>query len=379
MSQNQQQSFTWLLTEHTPTCYYNSPHFYWKIDRCEQIDIGLTLEVTGRVARSADDGFLSKKRLMVESILVLDENTVSSDDWLSAFQQKLAVFRDRVRNRTVLLLGADAGGLAVSLVFGSQAHLSEELRQSFEETGTLHILAVSGLHVSLLMGVLREGSRVLGVGRHTAVFLLVGVTGYVLLVGLKPSVLRAWAMICVALVARYVLHRQYHSVVTLLFVAIGLLFFRPDWLLHPGWQLSVAATASILLLGRRFEHVLGAVTLFPEVNGFSDRTNNWQWMSVWKQSLSISLAAQVATLPLVLYHFGAAPVLSFIPGSILTILAGIVLSGLFFGLTTVLVVSLVAPTFSVVLSGLLTMTLTVFVSMVSFFAQIDWWLVEYSR
>lgn len=378
IEQQASHSFRWILTEHSPTCFYSSAYFYWKIDTCDQFQIGSLLEITGRVGNSSDDGLMSKKRLMIEDIADLTERSGSDHDWLSKIQQKLAIFRAAVQQKTILLLGADAGGLAVSLVFGTQAHLSEESRHSFELTGTLHILAVSGLHVSLLMSVVDGCAVRLRLGRGKAVFLAASVTAYIALVGFKPSVLRAWAMICVAIAARYVFHRQYHSMLTLCLVAAGLLLFRPDWLLHPGWQLSVAATASILLLGRRFEQFFGGLIVFPEISGYSDALKNWRWMTMLQQSVSISLAAQVVTTPAVLFHFGYTPLLSFIPGSILTIFAAGLLPGLFVGLFGVLGLSLITSDMAALISRPLSLMLDLFMTTVSFLARYDWWMIEYS-
>lgn len=368
--------FSWLLTEHTPTCFYNNSYFYWKIDSCVDLPIGSFLEVIGRVSPESDDSFTSKKRLMISSISMLSERAVSDDDWLRNFLRQQAILRDQVQSRLIDLLGESVGGIALSLVLGTQAYLDQSYRHNFEITGTLHILAVSGLHVSLLLGVVDRGMSAFSTGKLKATLLWMVVSGYVLLVGYKPSVLRAWGMLSLALCARYLFHRQYNSLQSLVVVAMVLVIIRPDWLFHPGWQLSVAATGSILVCAHRFSALIGKLTLLPEVNGFSSSSSSFSFFHLWKQSLSISLAAQFATFPLVLFHFGSAPMLGFIPGSVLTMVAGVLLYLLFPLVVGTLVLEVISPHMALIGANLIALLLESFVQLVSLWAQIDWWLVE---
>ena len=116
---------------------------------------------------------------------------------------------------------------------------------------------------------------------------------FVLLAGPQPSVLRAVLMGALALGVVESGHRS-RPLGILLASALALLLVRPDWLLDVGFQLSVAATAGLLLTARPLEAKLAGPT----------PSKARQWLAV---AVSVPLAASLWTLPLQLLHFGSVP------------------------------------------------------------------------
>ncbi|MDA1247162.1 MAG: ComEC/Rec2 family competence protein [Cyanobacteria bacterium] len=185
--------------------------------------------------------------------------------------------------------GPDNGSVLAALVLGSAVvPVPAELREAFRAAGLSHALAASGFHLSVLLGVMLPlGAGLPRLGRLSlaaAAMLL-----FVLLAGPQPSVLRAALMGALAL---GVLECGYRGrpLGILAASALALLLARPEWLLDVGFQLSVVATAALVVSARPLE--LGLRRWLPG------------WLAV---ATAVPLAASLYTLPLQLLHFGVVP------------------------------------------------------------------------
>lgn len=186
--------------------------------------------------------------------------------------------------------------ISSALILGVKDELDNSIRQAYADTGTMHVLAVSGLHVGLVYGVLmfllaRIGST--DRQRWVGAILMLGVLWlYAFITGLSPSVMRAVLMFSLVTVG-IALRRRTVVYNTIAFAALVLLYINPFNLLEVGFQLSFLA-------------VLGIVYLQPRLSKVWETPNralNWLWLS-----LTVSVAAQVATTPLSLYYFHQFPV-----------------------------------------------------------------------
>lgn len=196
-------------------------------------------------------------------------------------------------------LGFEGDRLAVlsALTIGDRTDLSESVYESYSVAGTSHVLALSGLHTGLLYALFFflfksvTGRR--GIGRKVnAVFLFVLLWGFAFFTGFSPSVVRSVTMLSV-LVAADVFGRQTLSLNTLAIAAWMLLLVSPAWLFDIGYQLSFFAVASVLLIHRPLYRML-------PVKG-------WVGKYVWGL-MSVSVAAQLGTAPLVMFYFSRFPV-----------------------------------------------------------------------
>jgi competence protein ComEC len=172
--------------------------------------------------------------------------------------------------------------------------LPVELREAFRASGLSHALAASGFHLTVLLGAVRGLTGGLGSGPRLA---LGGgaMALFLLLAGPQPSVVRAVLMGGVAWLALEAGRRVRHLAVLLLGAAL-MLALRPDWLADVGFQLSVAATAGLLVSAEPIE-----AWLRPRVP--AALRPGWT-----APALAVPLAATLWTLPLQLAHFGVLPV-----------------------------------------------------------------------
>lgn len=211
--------------------------------------------------------------------------------------------------------------IAIALVLGVTDGLNAELVQAYASTGTLHVLAVSGLHISILyliVMMLLKPLRRLPPAYSRWVSVVLGVLilwGYAFVTGLSPSVLRAVFMFSLMAMAR--LRRQPAKIYNILGAsAFLLLIYDPYNLVSVGFQLSYLA-------------VLGIVGLHPGISSII-KPKYWITEKVWEM-VSMSLAAQLATFSLSLLYFHQFPNyflfanLVAIPVSFVILVAGLVL------------------------------------------------------
>ncbi|MDY7013499.1 MAG: ComEC/Rec2 family competence protein, partial [Cyanobacteriota bacterium] len=154
--------------------------------------------------------------------------------------------RQRVVRAQVRSLGSPVGQLVSSMVLGRRAvDLPFEVQDSFRQAGLSHVLAASGFHVSLLLGLLLVLTRKLGARTRLGIGLTTLLV-YVGLTGLQPSVMRAALMGAGALVALSA-ERKVKPLGLLLVVAAVLLLVNPLWIWDLGFQLSFLATGGLIV------------------------------------------------------------------------------------------------------------------------------------
>jgi competence protein ComEC len=180
-------------------------------------------------------------------------------------------------------------GLLGGLLLGTRK-MPEELLDNFRTTGTSHIIAVSGFNITIVATFLDKIFR--RFGRSASFYLsLLGITAFVIITGASASVVRAGIMGSLALFARHA-GRLYSSVNALVLTSDAMLFQNPVILLYDiGFQLSFVALAGLLFVQPKLEE------LWPK----------YEWM---KNFLFPTLAAQITTAPLILYHFGNLSIVS---------------------------------------------------------------------
>ena len=251
--------------------------------------------------------------------------------------------RRRIAERLMAQAGAERGGVLAALVLGSAvAPLPAEVKEAFRAAGLSHALAASGFHLSVLLG------AVLAVGRHLGTLPRLLLAGgamllFVVLAGPQPSVVRAVLMGAMALLA-VESGRRGRPLGLLALTAALMLLVRPGWLHAVGFQLSVAATAGLV------------VSAGPLEQGLKRRIPAWLAPTWSAPALAVPLAAMAWTLPLQLLHFGAVPLYA-VPANLVAspLLTPLTLGAMVLALIAVLVpplLGLLLPPFQL-LAGLL--------------------------
>ena len=151
----------------------------------------------------------------------------------------------------------EAPALLPGLIMGDRSLQSEDLTQAMRDSGMSHLTVVSGTHCALVMGALMGGVRLLRTPRWAAVPVAIGgLVLYVMLVHPAPSVIRAAVMGGLGALAMFAGRRR-ASFSLLCVCVLALLIYDPWFAVEPAFQLSVAATAGIVLIGSHLQTFLG--------------------------------------------------------------------------------------------------------------------------
>ncbi len=147
-------------------------------------------------------------------------------------------------------------GLVEALLLGSRSNISKDVYRSFEETGLLHFISLSGMHLAIIAGIAWWLAKLAGLmKRGQATVCIITVVVFVLTVPPRDPTIRA-AIIVIVFCASFFFRRRPSSLNSLSLAAIILLLARPTGLFEAGWQLSFVSVLGILAFGRRIHFFL---------------------------------------------------------------------------------------------------------------------------
>lgn len=200
------------------------------------------------------------------------------------------VFQDKLK-------GTEEIALVKALLTGDRTELDRDLVQAYSNTGVVHIMAISGLHLGLIYLFLVRLTQIIPFLRRSNIFkitvVLAGIWFFAFMTGCSPSVMRAAVMFSFLSlgILKKIKTTTYNFWAAAAFI---LLWFNPLLLFNVGFQLSFLAVLGILVVQR------------PVYNWFSfqNKLADYLW-----QLMSVSIAAQLFTMPLCLYYFHQFPVL----------------------------------------------------------------------
>jgi competence protein ComEC len=217
------------------------------------------------------------------------ENKTRFKEFIFSTREKiLNILRTNIKSEKEL-------GLAEALLIGYKDDLDKTLVQSYSNTGVVHVIAISGLHLGLIYWLLLKLFWPLAKRKNTKwlrpILIIAGLWLFSLLAGMQPSVIRSAVMFtCIVLGETWTRKGSIYN--TLAFSAFLLLFINPYWLWDVGFQLSYIAVLSIVIFMR------------PIYNWFYVKNKALDF--IWKLN-AVTLAAQILTVPVSIYHFHQFP------------------------------------------------------------------------
>jgi len=221
----------------------------------------------------------------------MSESASGSKDWTYSVREKiLAIIKNNIKNK-------QNAGLAEAMLIGYREDLDKELLNAYTNTGVVHIIAISGLHLGLIFMLMDLFIRsVAGRKKATWAGLFISLPllwSFAILTGSSASVIRSAIMFSFIIIGNAI-GRKSNGMNSLLGSACMLLLWSPDLRFDLGFQLSYAAVASILLFDQEIKKLVF----------FKNKAALYLWSMV-----SITLAAQVLTTPIVIANFHRFPTL----------------------------------------------------------------------
>lgn len=274
-----------------------------RFSACTDLRQGWRLRVSGALQRPASGPhpLLSSAAERLARQGIWSQMRVAKVEVLERPATPVADLRRRMAAALLEQGGPDKGGVLAALVLGSAVvPVPLAVREAFRVAGLSHALAASGFHLTVLLG------AVMVLGRRSPRAIRWTLAGgamllFLLLAGPQPSVVRAVLMGAVAFAVLESGQRGRPLGVLLLTVLLMLLV-QPLWLLDVGFQLSVAATAGLMLTSRDLETALARRLALLSASPWARRLSGGV-----AAGLAVPLAASLWTLPLQLLHFGSVP------------------------------------------------------------------------
>ncbi len=236
----------------------------------------------------------------------------------TGLSQGIQSLRSVIKSQIKKYTSPKAAGLLTALLLGDKSRVDPEIKSTFVETGVVHVLAVSGLHVGyvlIILMLLAKFSRIPWGWDRLAIVL--GLALFVALTGGKPSVVRAAFMAGLYVLAP-VVNRMPVLENILATAALALLAWDPFNIMNTGFLLSFTAVISIVFFYRRFE------TWLPERIRVSQIQNKGLQFA-WGLFL-VSLSAQIGTLPFVVTYFLRLPLIALVANVLIVPLVGVLVA-----------------------------------------------------
>ncbi len=233
---------------------------------------------------------------------------------VNSFNKWLFTVRDNVlATLKTYIHAANELAVAEALLIGYRDDLDRDLVQSYSNTGVVHIIAISGLHLGMIYGLLNlffgwfkqyHATRII---KPIAIILVLWL--FTLIAGAAPSILRS-AIMFTCIVLGDAMGKRSNIYNTLALSAFVILVINPYSLWDVGFQLSYSAVLSIIIF---YKHILQWLY-------FKNKLLKWFWALN-----AVTLSAQILTMPIIVYHFHQLPTLFFITNLVAVPVSGLIL------------------------------------------------------
>ena len=272
-----------------------------KLDN-KEIDIGLRVTVDqhikfirgdrvivkGKIEKAFESNEFSYKRYLsmkdIHAIMKYPKIIKITNEGI--FWKALGGIRYSVQEHISKVYNYPYGGFLEGLLLGRKYGLSDELSDTFQVTGLTHIIAISGYNITLIIMIFSNIFSFLGrYGKVVAC--IIAVSLFTILVGAEAAVIRACFMGIIGLMGLFY-GRQVFVWSTLLWAIVIMTYMEPrTFLFDVGFQLSVVATIGVVALSKKCAEFFKFLPDIFEI----------------RESFSLTIAAQITTLPLLIYYF----------------------------------------------------------------------------
>ena len=245
------------------------------------------------------------------SVETAENNTATVIAWIEAFRQ----WARRLFHGTV---GGDAARLMTALIIGLREEIPSEIRQDFADTGVIHVLAVSGLHVGYVLIIIMALAKLIRIPyRWDKVAIIAALMFYAIITGGRASVWRAVLMASLY-VAAPLFQRNVSLWNILAASALTLLLVSPNYLFDVGFLLSYSAVISIVFFYSQIDSVL------PEKARPSNIRN--PLVRGTFALVIVTASAQMGTIPFTWSFFHRIPIISMVANVLIVPVIGLIVS-----------------------------------------------------
>ncbi len=277
-----------------------------KHNRVAQLNIGDQIFFKSRLQRITNPGNPSEfdYSSYMQRHRIFASTYAPNDAWVKTDSNKgnyLLNLSGKIRKKYINILTEhempeEELAIAAALIVGHKDDLTPRLKDSYASAGAMHLLAISGLHVGIIYVILNSVFFFFDKIHYGNIFktiIIIAILGfYAVMTGMSSSVIRAVTMFSILAIGN-AFNRNVNVYNTLSISAFFILLFNPLLILEVGFQLSYIAVISIIYF-------------HPKIYSMFSIQNKWL-RKIWSLA-AVSIAAQIAVFPIVLYYFHQFPV-----------------------------------------------------------------------
>ncbi len=267
----------------------------------ETYQYGERIRIRGKLVTPPENEEFSYREYLarqgIHSYMSRTEITRLPGEGGNPIKKAIYAFKDKALKNIYLILPDPEASLLAGILLGVDTGLSQGLQQAFKDTGTAHIIAISGFNIAIIAGLFFAlFSRALGQLRGSIVAIL-GIALYTFLVGADAAVVRAALMGGISLTARQ-LGRRNDGFNALMLSAVIMSAWNPNTPWDVGFQLSFFATLGLILYAEPFQNWAVKV-----IRRYTSPGTAQKVAAPISEYFLLTLAAQLTTLPIMAYHF----------------------------------------------------------------------------
>lgn len=255
------------------TANYNNQKIRVTTGRLPEINYGDFVRIFGNISNKN-----SRVLMYFPKIEIVD----NSSDILQSGLKSINILRQKLISLFSKTLPSPSSSLLLGIIFGVKEQMPKDFSNNLKTSGVFHVIAASGMNVTLIGGFISTGLAFF-LKRQIAIGLsILGIIFYAVLAGIEPSIIRA-SIMGILVFSAQIMGRQTLAVNGLALAGFGMLFLDLTLLSDVGFQLSFAATLGLVLI--------------PKIKAIG---------KIWVigDDINTTIAAQIATLPILLANFG---------------------------------------------------------------------------
>jgi competence protein ComEC len=272
-----------------------------RVDRLSTLTYGDEVRLQGKLVTPSENEEFSYRDYLanqnIYSTISYPKVSLLATGQGSPIYSAIYAFRQRALDEVYRLFPDPEASLTAGILLGVEAGIPQNVQDAFRQTGTSHIIVISGFNITIVAALfMLLFGKLLGI-RRGFIAAVVGIILYTVLVGANAAVVRAAILGILALLGHQ-LGRHQSGINSLAFVAAVMAVITPTVLWDVSFQLSFAATLGIMLYAEP------ATQWFSDMAGrFTSQDNVRQIAAPVSEFLLLTLAAQLTTLPLMIYYF----------------------------------------------------------------------------
>lgn len=309
---------------------YKNTYLYLKTSKksTEKLKYGDKIEVKGSFTETSSQrnygGFNYKeylKSLKIYGTIKANQLKVLSGDCLNNIFNLANQVSSMMKQKINSSMEETQAAIIKGIIFGDSSDIEEEIQENFRISSISHVLAVSGMHVSyLVIGIQLLLKPIIG-KRKTRFITIVFLIFYMFITGFSPSVVRA-SMMSILLIGGEVLYRKNDIWTSMAISLFLILIYNPFLIENIGLQFSYIGTIGIMILHK---------SVFSFLKNIKIKNKKWKYkfnrkaiffISKIKEILAVTLSAQLAIFPIMIYHFNLFGVYFLISNLLVSVIIG---------------------------------------------------------